>query len=56
MIESEKVAAVAEMRAEAIDLAIAGASKVIDKNLDSAGNRQIVEGFLASLNTQPAKR
>ncbi|MBC8086424.1 MAG: F0F1 ATP synthase subunit B [Phycisphaerae bacterium] len=56
MIESEKVAAVAEMRAEAIELAIAGASKVIDKNLDSAGNRQIVEGFLASLNTQPVSR
>lgn len=50
-IESEKVAAVAEMREEAIELAIAGASKVIDKNLDSASNRQIVEGFLASLNT-----
>lgn len=56
MIESEKVAAIAEMRAEAIELAISGASKVIEKNLDSASNRQIVEGFLSSLNTQPAKR
>ncbi len=56
MIESEKVAAIAEMRMESIELAIAGASKVIEKNLDSAGNRQIVEGFLASLNTQPAQR
>ena len=56
MIESEKVAAIADMRAQAIELAIAGASKVIDKNLDSAGNRQIVEEFLASLNTQPAAR
>ena len=56
MIESEKVAAIAEMRQQAIELAISGASKVIEKNLDSAGNRQIVEGFLASLNTQPAKR
>ncbi|MDQ6612883.1 MAG: F0F1 ATP synthase subunit B [Gemmatimonadota bacterium] len=54
-IESEKVTAIAEMRAEAVELAIAGASKVIDRNLDSASNRQIVEGFLASLNTQPAK-
>ncbi|MEP6765574.1 MAG: F0F1 ATP synthase subunit B [Gemmatimonadaceae bacterium] len=50
-IESEKVAAIAEMRVEAVELAIAGASKVIDKNLDSESNRQIVEGFLASLNT-----
>lgn len=56
MIESEKVAAIAEMRAQAIELAISGASKVIEKNLDSASNRQIVEGFLASLNAQPAKR
>lgn len=56
MIESEKVAAIAEMRAQAIELAISGASKVIEKNLDSAANRQIVEGFLASLHTQPAKR
>ena len=56
MIESEKLSAIAEMRLQAIELAISGASKVIEKNLDSAGNRQIVEGFLASLNTQPAKR
>ncbi|MEO7997397.1 MAG: F0F1 ATP synthase subunit B [Gemmatimonadaceae bacterium] len=56
MIEAEKVAAIAEMRVQAIELAISGASKVIEKNLDSASNRQIVEGFLSSLNTQPAKR
>lgn len=56
MIESEKTNAIAEMRAQAIELAISGASKVIEKNLDSASNRQIVEGFLSSLNTQPAKR
>jgi len=56
MIESEKLSAIAEMRMQAIELAISGASKVIEKNLDSTANRQIVEGFLASLNTQPAKR
>lgn len=48
-IEAETVKAVAELRREAIDLAIAGASKVIDQNLDSDGNRKIVEQFLASL-------
>ena len=48
-IESEKVAAIAQLRREAVDLAIAGASRVIEKNLDSAGNRQIVESFLSSL-------
>ena len=48
-IEGEKAAAIAALRTEAIDLAIAGASRVIEQNLDSTGNRQIVERFLASL-------
>ena len=48
-IESEKVRAIAELRREAVDLAIAGASKVIEKNLDSTSNRQLVESFLASV-------
>ncbi|WP_310569902.1 F0F1 ATP synthase subunit B [Gemmatimonas sp.] len=48
-IEGEKAAAIAALRTEAIDLAIAGASRVIEQNLDSTGNRQIVESFLASL-------
>lgn len=48
-IESEKTAAIETLRREAIDLAIAGASRVIEQNLDSEGNRQIVESFLSSL-------
>lgn len=48
-IEGEKVAAIAQLRREAVDLAIAGASRVIEKNLDSSANRQIVESFLSSL-------
>lgn len=48
-IESEKVGAIAALRREAVDLAIAGASRVIEKNLDSADNRAIVDSFLASL-------
>ncbi len=48
-IDSEKVSAIAALRQEAVELAIAGASRVIEKNLDSADNRQIVESFLASL-------
>lgn len=48
-IEAEKTAAIAELRREAIDLAIAGAGKVIEKNLDDASNRRIVESFLASV-------
>ena len=48
-IESEKEKAIADLRREAIDLAIAGAGKVIEKNLDDAANRKIVESFLASV-------
>jgi F-type H+-transporting ATPase subunit b len=48
-IESEKEKAVADLRREAIELSIAGASKVIEKNLDDASNRKIVESFLASV-------
>ena len=48
-IENEKTRAIAELRREAVDLAIAGAGKVIEKNLDQASNRQLVESFLASV-------
>ena len=48
-IESEKERAIAEMRREAVELAIAGASKVIEKNLDDQSNRKIVESFLSSI-------
>ncbi len=48
-IGSERDRAIAELRREAVDLAIAGASKVIEKNLDEQANRKIVESFLASI-------
>jgi len=48
-IETEKERAVAQLRREAVNLAIAGASKVIEENLDNSKNRQLVEGFLSSL-------
>lgn len=48
-IESEKERAIAQLRREAVDLAIAGASKVIEQNLDSTKNRQLVESYLASV-------
>jgi F-type H+-transporting ATPase subunit b len=48
-IERDK--AIAEMRREAVDLAIAGASKVVEQNLDSDRNRKLVESFLTSLST-----
>jgi F-type H+-transporting ATPase subunit b len=55
-IQQEKERAIAELRREAIELAIAGASKVIEKNLDDEGNRKIVESFLASIPAREAKR
>lgn len=48
-IEAERNRAIAEMRREAVDLAIAGASKVIERNLDQKSNREIVEKFLSSI-------
>ena len=55
-IEGEKAKAIADLRREAVDLAILGAGKVIEQNLDSAGNRRIVEQFLASLPTATGRR
>jgi F-type H+-transporting ATPase subunit b len=55
-IEQEKEQAIAELRREAIELAIAGASKVIEKNLDDQSNREIVESFLASIPVTETKR
>jgi len=48
-IESEKDKAIAQLRREAVDLALAGASKVIEQNLESQRNRQIVESYLSSI-------
>lgn len=55
-IDAEKTRAIAELRREAVDLAIAGASKVIEKNLDDSSNRRIVESFLSTIPTGSAKR
>ena len=48
-IETEKERAIAQLRREAVNLAIAGASKVIEQNLDNTKNRQLVESFLSSI-------
>jgi len=48
-IQAERDRAIDELRREAIDLAVRGASKVIEKNLDDAANRALVENFLSSL-------
>jgi F-type H+-transporting ATPase subunit b len=48
-IETEKVNAIAALRREAVDLAIAGAGKVIERNLDNDANRKLVENYLGSV-------
>jgi F-type H+-transporting ATPase subunit b len=48
-IAGERDKAIAQLRREAVDLAIAGASKVVEENLDSDKNRKLVEQFLSSM-------
>jgi F-type H+-transporting ATPase subunit b len=48
-IASEQAKAIAQLRKEAVELAIIGAGKVIGQNLDRAANRQLVESFLGGL-------
>ncbi len=55
-IGNERDKAIAELRREAVDLAIASASKVIEKNLDDRSNRELVEKFLSSLDAKPGSR
>ena len=50
-IEREKDKAIIQLRREAVDLALAGASKVIEQNLESQKNRQLVESYLSSIGT-----
>lgn len=51
-IDAEKHNAIAELRREAVDLAIAGAGKVIEKNLDDASNRALVDKYLSAIGTK----
>ncbi len=55
-MQAEKDKAVAELRREAVDLAISGASKVIGRNLDSATDRSLVESFLSGLEAPKGAR
>jgi F-type H+-transporting ATPase subunit b len=48
-IVAERDRAVTELRREAVDLSLAAASKLIEKRLDSEGDRQLVQEYLASV-------
>ena len=50
-IDTERKRAIADLRREAVELALAGASKVIERNLDDPTNRKLVESVLATVPT-----
>jgi len=47
-IDNERKRAITDLRREAVDLALAGASKLVERNLDDQTYRSLVESFLAS--------
>jgi len=50
-IEQERDKAIAQLRREAVEMAILGAGKAIEENLDSDRNRKLVESYLSSIAT-----
>jgi F-type H+-transporting ATPase subunit b len=48
-IAGERDLALVQLRREAVDLALAGASKVIEQNLESDRNRKLVESYLSQI-------
>ncbi len=48
-IRSERDRALAELRAEAVDLSLAAASKLIGQRLDTDGDRKLVQQYLGNL-------
>ncbi len=51
-IDAEKEKAILALRKEAVDLAIAAASKLLEQKLDSEADRRLVLDYLASLEQQ----
>jgi F-type H+-transporting ATPase subunit b len=51
-IVAERERAVAELRREAVDLAIAAAGKVVGQRLDTAADRKLVEDYLSQIGTK----
>ena len=48
-IASEREKALADLRREAVELSLAAASKVIEKNLDTEADRRMVQDYLNRL-------
>jgi F-type H+-transporting ATPase subunit b len=52
-VRQELERAVEELRGEAVDIAIAAASKLVERNLDGEDNRRLVRQYLAELDSRP---
>ncbi|MEO5511459.1 MAG: F0F1 ATP synthase subunit B, partial [Longimicrobiales bacterium] len=50
-IERERNEAIDSLRREAVELAIAAASRLVSQRLDGAADRKLVEDFLATVGT-----
>lgn len=48
-IAAEKEKAIVALRREAVDLSIAAASKLLERNLSGAANKKLVEDYIASI-------
>lgn len=51
-IQRERDQAVATLRKEAVDLAMAAASRLLNERLDEAGDRELVQDFLSDLESR----
>ena len=49
-IDAERERAIDSLRREAVELAVAGASRLVERRLDTQEDRRIVADFLASIN------
>jgi F-type H+-transporting ATPase subunit b len=54
-IEREKDAAIAELRKESVDLALAAASKLMQQHLDQPKDRALVERYLADMGAEKSE-
>lgn len=55
-IDLEKKRALVQLKREAVEMAIAGAGKVVQSNFDSDANRRIVDEFLSTVSLQSAAK
>lgn len=52
-IEREKEAAIAELRSESVDIALAAAAKLMHERLDAEKDRRLVENYVEDLSRRP---